>query len=202
MKFTLLVLSVLLISSSFSQTDAQVTEISEATCECLKEKDLEGANMNKIQIELGMCMLPAMEESGMEFSASDVSNMEEIGEKVGVKLAFSCPEFMELIGGISEDHPDEFNELMEEHSSQETMFSRGTVLEVESEKFVMLKILNEDGKKEIYYWMEHFEGSELLYRSERLLRKGVKIEYVELEVYSPAIEDYTKIKILKKLKMK
>jgi len=73
-------------------------------------------------------------------------------------------------------------------------------LEVNSNDFLTVKIQNDDGKKETLYWLQYFDGFELLENGgNQLLMKSVILEYEKLEYYSPKIEDYTKVKVIRSL---
>lgn len=197
----LLILTLVLSTGVFAQTDKQLQNVADETCDCLKDKDLEDAGMNTIQMELGVCMLAAMGESGVDYDISDLNGIEKIGEQVGFKLALSCPEFMHLMGNYAEEDPEGFQELIDgtddKYSSE---LSYGEVLEVNSGDFVTLKILDEDGKKMTFYWFEHFDGADLLENGGvNILKKDIFVEYEILEVYSPKMEDYTNIKVIRSL---
>lgn len=194
MKTGIFCFTLLLSAVSFSQTDKEITKVADLTCDCIKSKNLEAGDMDQLQVELGICMLGAMNDAGVEMDVSSMNDMEELGERVGLKLAFSCPEFMELIGEVATENPDEFDELINDFSTSVVF---GEVTEVNSNEFVSVKIINEDGRKQTFYWFEHFEGAELLNNGGKgLIGKQVSIVYYEMEYYSPKLDDYTNLKVL------
>ena len=181
-----------------AQTEKQLTKVTNSTCECLQDKGIESGDMNKLQMELGICMLAAMGENNISIDVNDPSEIESFGEKVGMQLAYSCPKFLEIIGEMVEEDPDMLNDIMDARDEPSLEISTGIVSEVKSGDFVMLKIKNVSGKKETFFWMQHFEGSSLLDNGgSAILQKNVYIEYETIEVYSPKLEDYIDLKILR-----
>jgi hypothetical protein len=200
MKKVLLALIMFLSITAFGQTDKQISKIADETCSCLKTKDLKKGDMQQIQMELGICMLASMGENGFDGDLSDLKAIEEIGERVGMQLAFNCPEFLELMGTYAAEDPEGFNELIEsaDDDYNSTEMTSGTALSVESGDFVVLKIQNENGKKETLYWFQHFDGAELLEDGgASLLNKDIMVEYEIIEYYNPKIQDYMNLKVLR-----
>lgn len=181
-----------------AQTEKQITKVTNSTCECLQDKGIESGDMNKLQMELGICMLAAMGENNISIDVNDPSEIESFGEKIGIQLAYSCPKFLEIIGEMVEEDPDMLNDIMDARDEPSMEISTGIVSEVKSDDFVTLKIKNISGKKETFFWMQHFEGSSLLENDGRaILQKNVYIEYETIEVYSPKLEDYIDLKIIR-----
>ena len=181
-----------------AQTEKQITKVTNSTCECLQDKGIESGDMNKLQMELGICMLAAMGENNISIDVNDPSEIESFGEKIGIQLAYSCPKFLEIIGEMVEEDPDMLNNIMDARDEPSLEISTGIVSEVKSDDFVTLKIKNISGKKETFFWMQHFEGSSLLENGgSAILQKNVYIEYETIEVYSPKLEDYIDLKIIR-----
>ena len=203
MKKSLLIIAVMFGMNVVAQTEKQLEKVTNSTCECLQKKDIKSGDMNKLQMELGVCMLAAMGENDVSIDMSDPGAIESFGEKVGMQLAYSCPKFLEIIGELVEDDPDMIDEMLDARSSRDQPsfeISSGMVAEVKADDFVTLKIKNISGKKETFYWMQHFEGSNLLENGgSAILQKDVYIEYETIEVYSPKIEDYTDLKVIRYL---
>lgn len=200
----LLFLLLLISNMSWAQTEKEVEKISVLTCECLQDKykQLKKSDATKIQFELGICMLSASQTVGYEIDLDDPNAAEELGARVGQYLAFNCPEFMELIGKMMEDDADFVDKVTENYGSSseasESQYTFGEVLEVSSGEFVTVKIETDTGKKETFYWMQYFEGAELLENDrEEIINESVLIEFDEMEVYSPKLEDYIQIKVIR-----
>lgn len=208
MKNSLVLLFAFLISGTIAsaQTDAQIEEISDKTCECLtkKSKELKEASTTELQMELGFCMIGAAGEAGVEIDLTDASGLERLGQRVGVQMTFSCPDFMEMLGKMMNDDPEMMEEIMSKDHDLSFMNSKsnGTVLEVSSGDFVTLKINSETGRKETYYWMEHFEGANLLENDGAAIKgKNISVSYRKIESYSPILDDYVQIRVLRSLEI-
>jgi len=200
----LLLFFVFLGTVAFAQTDQEIEQIADETCKCLKgkTKQLKEASTDELQMELGLCMIGATNSLGIEINLSDPAGLESLGERVGFQMAFSCPDFMEMIGQMMNEDPELMEDIMEddEDFSFVSSQSSGTALEVMSGDFVSLKIESDSGKKETYYWLEHFNGAELLENGGAAIRgKEVVLSYYKMEVYSPKLEDYIQIRILRSL---
>jgi hypothetical protein len=209
MKSILLVLFATIICGTavIAQTDEQIEEISNKTCECLKKKseELNDASSGQLQMELGFCMIGAASDAGVDIDLTDASGMEELGQRVGFQMTFSCPDFMEMLSKMMNEDPELMEEILEE-SDRDLSFlnseSTGKVLDVSSGDFVTMKIKSDKGRKETYYWMEHFEGSDLLDNDGAAIRgKNISVTYYKMEVYSPKLEDYLQIRIIRSLKI-
>lgn len=198
MKKGLLIIAVMFGMNVVAQTEKQLTKVTNSTCECLQDKDIESGDMNMLQMELGICMLAAMGENNISIDVNNPSEIESFGEKVGMQLAYSCPKFLEIIGEMAEEDPDMLNDIIDARDQPSLEISSGVVSEVKSDDFVTLKIRNISGKKETFFWMQHFEGSSLLENDgSAILQKNVYIEYETIEVYSPKLEDYIDFKMIR-----
>ena len=198
MKRGLLIIAVMFGLNVAAQTEKQIDRVTESTCECLQNKDIDAGDMNRLQVELGVCMLAAMGENNISLDVGDQGEMTKFGEKIGAQLAYTCPKFLELIGEMADENPEAFNDLLDDSDEPSLEVSSGTVLEINSDDFVTLRITNVSGKKETFFWMQHFQGSDLLENGgSAILKKNVYIEYETIEVYSAKIEDYTDLKIIR-----
>jgi len=208
MKNALLLFLPLIFSGTiaFAQTDKQIEEISDKTCDCLnkKIKTLKDASSEKIEIELGLCMLNSANKVGVDVDVTDPNGLETLGERVGYQMAFSCPNFLDMIGQMMEEDPEFMEEILSEDEDLGfiSTTSSGSVLEVSSGDFVTLKINSDTGRKETYYWMEHFDGANLLENNGTAIKgKDVSVSYYKMEVYSPKLGDYVQIRILRSLEI-
>lgn len=204
-KALLLLPLVLITTQALSQSDAEIEEISELTCSCLeaKDKDLKKSSSGEIQMELGLCLLAAAGDVGVDLDMTNPKSIESLGEQVGMQMAFTCPYFTSLMGQIMEDDPDMIMDALED-DDDDYLFgyksSAGKVTAVEFDEFVVLKLDSEDGRRESYYWFEYFDGARMLEdKGNGLVGKYVIVEYKELEVYSPLLEDYRTIRVLQSL---
>ncbi|GAB5418208.1 MAG: hypothetical protein Crog4KO_28390 [Crocinitomicaceae bacterium] len=188
----------------FAQTDKEIELIADETCSCLqsKSKELRNATPEDVQMQLGLCMISSANKVGVEFNMGDPSSLEKLGERVGFQMAFTCPDFLEMVGQMIEDEPEIMNDIMDDDDDYSFLrsSSNGMVLEVSSGDFVTLKISTDTGRKETYYWMEHFDGAHLLEQNGAAIKnKKVIVTYEEIECYSPKLDDYINIRVLRSL---
>jgi hypothetical protein len=191
---------------SFCQTDEEVQVIADYTCTCLTEKEsqLRNISSDEMQMELGICMITAMNEAGVEVDYADPAGMEKLGERVGFQMAFSCPDFMNMIGEMMNNDPELLNDMT--GSDKDNGFGRhrsiGTFVAVEESDFVRITLESDSGRKEAYYWMEHFDGANLLDNNANALKnKRISVTYEKRESYSPRLGDYIQIRVLRSLEI-
>lgn len=202
MKINLLIATLFVCITGFSQSEKQIREMSASTCECLetKKNDLRKATASELQMEMGICMMGAASKTGYKFDLGDPEGLEALGEKIGLQLAMDCPTFMEMIGSMVEEDPQGMMDLVEENWNHESTIDEttGQLVSVTSGDFVTVKIESELGKMETFYWFGYFEGANLLYNEGAEIKdKKIEIEYETMECYSPKLEDYTRIKVLR-----
>jgi hypothetical protein len=190
---------------TYAQTDKEIEKISDQTCSCLnaKSKDLKNASVDNLQMELGLCIITALNKSGLDINLTDPEAIEKIGERVGFQMVFSCPEFMTMMTTMMDEEPEMMAEIMSDDDDDYNLSrssSSGLALGVESGDFITLKIQSETGRKETYYWMEHFDGAHLLENGgEAIIDKSINVSYTKIESYSPKLGDYIEIRVLRSL---
>lgn len=190
------IISIIISLNAFSQTENELDQISDFTCECLTKKKIKKSELEKLELELGLCMMESVSKAKVDLDFTDEDVMTTLGEKVGVRMAVSCPPFMELIGLMMEDDP---NFLDDEEEVRKISF-QGELSKLNKDQFVTIELKSEDGKKHTFYWFEYFEGANILKDNTNfLMNKKINIEYKEVEYYFPKYDDYVKIKVITKL---
>jgi hypothetical protein len=115
---------------SYSQDIFDV--IGKETCECLNAKKIDYSKMNKkeMQTQVGVCMIQSYSSHLSEFkpedkiSFDDEKGMQNLGEKVAMKMMVSCPEIIMEMGKRSIDEDDSIEEV------KEIAFIEGEVTEI------------------------------------------------------------------------
>ena len=207
MKFIVVVLMALCHLQGITQTEEQTEYIAESTCKCLTaKKNLNKLSMDEIQIEMGLCMFTAINDAGMDVDMSKPKTLEKIGEKIGVKLAVTCPKFTETLMLLMKEEPDRMQDLIEDHYEDDleqeefNLECTGVLSAIDKGQFATLKVLSTNEKSETFYWLEYFEGSNLLLdESTTITGKKVKIDYIEKEFFIPKYNEYFKVKVIRKL---
>ncbi len=155
------------------------------------------AKSASLDVELGLLMLPiyadfseSLQKLIPGFEISDSKQMEALGEAVGEKLAFTCPAFLKLIT----TNRALLNAALDK--PEETLI-KGTLIKIVTGDFTSLHIRTAQGKIEKLWWMQYFDGANLLMEGSQLLNKYLVLSYSEHEVYNAAQKEYVKIKVIK-----
>lgn len=190
-------LSFLLVS--LSNINAQentdyLDEIAAKSCECIEER--KKTNPDLSTVELGTCLLVSAKDYKDQIAKDfdiDVNNFdsnagERLGEIIGLRMAFVCPE---IISSFADDD-EEF----------ETYEVQGIVNKINSDGFISFEIKNEEGKVQRFYWLT-FAYSEFDLQSSynTLEKKNIKLEYVEQELFDLRINEYRKFNIITSLEV-
>lgn len=176
--------------------DKVITELTEETCKCASGKDFSNMTRQQMELELGVCILKAINGSKnakkvLDIDISDSENMGWLGEQIGMKMAEVCPQEILAIGLVAMDESDEngdFNDVDYPMAYE----VKGTFKAVEQMgKFNFLVINNEDGDEIKLLWLGYFEGSDVLINApEKAIGKKVSAEYHYVECYSPELKEY------------
>ncbi len=171
-------------------------KLAEASCECISKKDVDNMSMEDLQMQLGFCIMEAVGTNQEAFQAeygdidyTDQAAMTKLGEKIGMKMAFKCPEYiMKMAGGQAPQGaaPAPMNAKMS---------MEGTLTGIEGEEVATLVIKEASGRTHKLLWMDYFEGSDqLISNPKALVGKKVSVEYETAEMYSPQMKDYVERK--------
>jgi hypothetical protein len=164
----------------------------------MTQKELTNMTQDQFEQELGMCMLTAatplmtqlQEEENIDMN--DPNAFQKIGEKVGAKIAVSCP--------------DLFQKMMEFYGSETTtevrqlLVEEGTFSGLKPGDFAQIQISQANGRTLDFLWLEAFTGSNQLESNpESLQGKNVKVFYLEKSFYDPAEKAYKRKKVIQKI---
>lgn len=185
-------------------------QLVEEMCECVTDME----NPEAWELELGLCMMTSINgrekaiKKEMGIDVSNFENFEAFGEKIGVKLAIHCPEFIKLMAEVMEED-EEFTEKVIEKTNQRSDMVEapvvasksidGTLNSTDHSEFSVLNVTSDNGRKLKLYWMGYFEGSDEL---PKFKNKDVTISYKDMEVYSHEMKDYKMIKVITKIAAK
>ncbi len=152
---------------------------------------------SNVEMELGLLMLPVYSDYSEQlkkvvpgFDMLDTKKQESLGESIGEKLAFTCPAFLKLIT----NNRTLMNAAL---NKPEEQLVKGSLIKIVTGEFTSIHIRTAQGKIEKLWWMEYFDGANLLMEGTNLLNKFVVIAYSEHEVYNAVQKEYVKIKVIK-----
>lgn len=180
-------------SSILSAQEDYMQVIADKSCECLAERK---ENKSKLSSEeIGTCLLIAtkdykdqiLEDYDLDLNDLGGGNGERLGELIGSKMAFACPEL--LMGTAN----------TEQENSAFT--ATGKVLDITKETFVVFELKNDNGKVEKFYWLSYVESDlNLQSKYNDLTGEEVEIEYIEQELFDSRINEYRKFNLITALK--
>ncbi|WGD34473.1 hypothetical protein [Olleya sp. YS] len=175
-----------------------VDKIAQETCQCIDAKgiDMTMENKTKIEMEFGLCLIESYNKNKkeadkyFEVSLLDESSVEGIAELVGMQMVSYCPNVFSVF--IEEELENDNTYSVEEVS--------GKFVSMTTNEFNTIVIKDSDSNREIkLIWLTYFDGSDLLDNPKKLKGKKVKVEYEELELYDPKIEEYRNFKVISRL---
>nr|WP_315232769.1 hypothetical protein [uncultured Flavobacterium sp.] len=202
MKKIFFILIVLCNSVSYSQDIFDV--IGKETCECLNAKKIDYFKMNKkeMQTQVGVCMIQSYSSHLSEFkqedkiSFDDEKGMQNLGEKVAMKMMVSCPEIIMEMGKRSIDEDDSTEEV------KEIAFIEGEVTEIKTEQFITLHVKDKNGRNFSFLLLDYFETASLLTNNEINKKDSIKVSYTEIELFDPKNKEFRYFKVITDLTKK
>jgi hypothetical protein len=202
MKKLFFILIVLCNSISYSQDVYDV--IGKETCECLNAKKIDYSKMNKkeMQTQVGVCMIQSYSSHLSEFkpedkiSFDDEEGMQNLGEKVAMKMMVSCPEIILEMGKRSIDEGDSVEVV------KESAFIEGEITEIKTEQFITLQVKDKNGRNFSFLLLDYFETASLLTNNEINKKDSIKVSYTEIELFDPKNKEFRYFKIITDLAKK
>jgi hypothetical protein len=175
--------------------------VAKEVCSCANEKKetLKGADANKLQMELGMCIISSFSNHEKDLTAKygnvmeTDGAMEKLGRDVGIKMASVCPDVLMSLAETGLD--DE-----EASTAQEFTTLEGQVVELKSEQFLTLVVKDNSGRTHSLLLFNFFEGSNLLTENKLKKNDKVSVDYWEEEFYDAKAKDFRYYKVMQGLK--
>lgn len=219
MKYLYIILLALLPVCSLQAQDV-INKMSIGTCQCLEKGKVADKPSERLEIELGLCLLEQvnlydkeLKKEGYDTKTSDF--YEKIGETVGAQMAITCPYFMDIVMKMLKDDDSDLRDkvmdkLTGENTSETTktpkiISTTGTVQTVEYGDFVKISIKDSEGKRKEFYWINSFEGDDkviALTSPDLLVGKTISVGYMEEDVYFYKMKSYLGINKIKSLVIK
>ncbi len=194
-----------------AQTDKQYELVADAACDCATKKDLKSLNKEAMSMELGMCMLSALEvlpeKDRKNFDFSVPEKARGLGEKIGMKMAYKCPKIMLSVGtAMQEDGGNEVKNVPPPPPPPpplSTVSVEGKIKEVIEGDYVTVLLVEKDGREHKLIWANHFEGeAPFVANPQGLKNKDVSVKYYMLERYVPKMREYFSLKHISSLTAK
>ncbi|GLB51756.1 hypothetical protein NBRC110019_07950 [Neptunitalea chrysea] len=125
----------------------------------------------------------------------ETGNMEKFAESVAMKMLNTCPD---IILAIGMQYVDEVDDNEENYDHEEEVPSIiGTIVSVTDNQFIVVEIKETSGKRTKLYWLDYFEGDNIILNALTKKDKNIYIfEYVDIELFDPNIKEYRDYKVL------
>ncbi len=174
-----------------------IDDIAEATCDCIAElpDSLDGEEFTG---KLGLCMIGACQPYAKKIKKDfniDINdpygNGRVIGEMVGKKMAFVCPDLIIKNSSRGKKKEKETGALLS---------FEGLIIDIEEGDFVIFSIEDENGKVMKFHWLGLVENEvDLVDDYKRLEFASVKVSYTNEEFFSPEYGEYLTSRVLKEM---
>ncbi|KGE84925.1 MAG: hypothetical protein ACE362_23825 [Phaeodactylibacter xiamenensis] len=188
----------MLLSSTVNAQKALLDDIlldvlADDACHCISKKDIDNMSVDDLQMQLSICLMEAVganqaafENQYGELNPSDQAAMTKLGEQIGMKMAFKCPNVIMKLAG--QQPPQGMNAAP---AAQATGTVSGSFEGISGDDIATITIKEANGRTQKLLWMSYFKGSDALIQNPGSLKgKTVTVEYETIEVYSPQAKEY------------
>jgi len=185
----ILLLLVSIITSAQEEMSA-LDKVAKETCEYFEKNQKEISKLDNQEklTKLGLKMFALydkykeeLNKEGIEF---DLSKGDEsgraFGEKVGLSMAQFCPDILVALS----------REVNKREEKNEEDFVEGVITSVKGDEINTVMVKDISGKSQKFLWLSNFKGSDRLIENRRIKRQKVKVYYINIEVYSPKLQEY------------
>lgn len=175
--------------------------ITKEVCSCANEKKdmLKDAASEKVQMQLGLCIISSFSSHEKEVTAKygnvmeAEGAMEKLGGDVGIKMASVCPDVLMMFA----DMESEFGEETEEIPA---LTLEGKIIEIKSEQFLTVIVKDNSGRNHTFLVLTFFEDSNLFIENKLKKNDKVSVQYWEQEFYDAKAKDFRYYKVIQGIK--
>lgn len=190
---TALLGALFLLAQPMLAQDALLDKLADTACGCISKKDTDAMSVDDLQMQLGFCIMEAVganqaafEKEYGQLDPSDQSAMTKLGEQIGMKMAFKCPNVIMKLAG---QQPPQGMNAAPAAKAKGTV--SGSFEGVSGDDIATITIKEANGRTQKLLWMDYFKGSDALIQNPGSLKgKTVTVEYETIEVYSPQAKEY------------
>ena len=184
----------MLLALTASAQEALLDKLADASCACISKKDTDNMSVDDLQMQLGFCIMEAVganqaafEKEYGELNPSDQTAMTKLGEQIGMKMAFKCPNVIMKLAGQA---PPQGASPAPSSATAKGSVS-GTFQGVSGSEMATITIKEANGRTQKLLWLGYFSGSDQVIESPDALKgKSVTVEFETIEVYSPQAKEY------------
>lgn len=193
----------LLISLMFISANAQdiLDTVTNEVCSCIqgKKDKLQGLDKNKLQAQLGLCILSSYtaHEAAVKKQYGDVlaneSKMEKFGADIGVKMIGVCPDTLLEIAGAADTGEDEATAT---DTAAEVISIEGKITEIKNEQFTSILVKDKNSRVFTFLVLDYFDTASVLVNNELKVNSAVVVKYSEVELYDNKAKEFRYFKVV------
>lgn len=194
---------------------AYMDKVSKETCECINKKniDLKSSDVDKLQVELGLCIMQAYSKFSNEFPKnkrldfSDSKQMEAFGMEVGMKMIKDCPDIILTLGKSYRNN--KFNDESDEEVVVDTAYVEepdddikitGVYQGAKKDGFYYITVKETSGKINQIALINNFENSFLILDKVLQLNDKVEVSYFDAELFDVILNRFVTVKVISDIK--
>ncbi|MCZ8197526.1 MAG: hypothetical protein O9267_07960 [Flavobacterium sp.] len=190
---------------SFWNVTAQelIDVVTAEVCSCseLKKEKLAGLKDEKLQFELGLCILASYSKHTSEIKSTygdllvEKDKMEKFGGDIGIKMATICPDKLLYFAGSMEFDDDDT--VVKSNSTIE-----GKIVEIKIDQFATIVVKDKNGRVHNFLFLNYFDTASLFTNDEIKKNDFISVNYSESEIYDPKNKEFRYYKIISGLEKK
>lgn len=173
-----------------------IDKLADTACQCISKKNPDQMSTEDLQMQLGFCIMEAVgnnqEAFQKEYGELDFANqtaMNKLGEDIGMKMAFKCPEVIMRMAAT--EGPAAPAAPKTSAGGSATGSLSGTIRSIDGEEVVSVTLVEPSGRTQKLLWLSYFPGSDRLAENPKAaVGAKVQVSYETLEVYSPKAKEY------------
>lgn len=191
----------LLCSATVLPAQKSIDRLSDATCNCLVQSQVDTVKTSPgLEKLITTCMMSNMMADldrimkDMKLKEFNADAGREIGTRVGMKMATTCPKFMQAVSAVREAKVDSAA-----HVTAATGIStgtvQGTITKIDSAGFVWFTVKEADGSLTRLLWCHSFAPSaDLIKNYKTYVGRNVKIGWQLINIWLPDVKGYYDVK--------
>lgn len=197
----------------FGQT--YLDKVSKETCECINKKniDLKSSDVEKLQVELGLCIMQSYSKFSNEFPKdkrldfSDSKKMEDFGMEVGLNMIKDCPDIILTLGKSYKKNT--LNNESDEEVVVDTAYVEepdddikitGVYQGTKTDVFYYITVKEPSGKINLIALINNFENSFLILDQVVKQNDNVEVSYFDAELFDVKLNRFVTVKVISDIK--
>jgi len=178
------------------------------TCECVNAKkiDFNSIEVTKLQMELGICLMPSYTnyrdklEKSEQIAFGDREGMRKLGENIGLKMIKHCPDLIMKLGSEYIEKSKKDKVVIDTEKSVEDNLGdhkmECTFVETKTSDFLTVIVKEDNGRVHQLLLLNFFQNADLLTNNKLKSNQKIEVTYSEHEFYDPKTKDYKYYKVI------